>query len=860
MTPDGSRQFPTGRAYQGRVLLMSAALSLATVVLISAYLAVLLRMTPAQWTRFAWIIAGAFPVIFGLQALVHDRLWRPLVRCLDARRAGSLERSELESGFAAIGALPLHMFTWASGWWTLGGVVVAGGLLLGSEDFPVFTALLILLSAVCGGALMNVIHYFTMKRALTPMRNELAGEIGDVETRAALSPSVSIGKKMIVTVAGVSAVVTLFAALLSNVMSSRAIEASATRSMEHLLDRIEGDLALRGEGALEEGVQLALELGVAESVTVFDASDELTATPRLGLTGGELAAMREHGLAEGNSLGFDSPHVVAWRRLADGRVVVAHSDWDSVRADVSAAGGLSFAFFMLVCVGVAIQAARLLARDVSYATELLRSEASRLAEGDLRRGRIWEGEDELGSLWRSFETMASGLRSTVSRVAEAADRVESAAAELSPISEGVSSVTEAQVRSMDEAASSMEEIATQVRGIATSGSALNESVEESSSSILELGASGSELNETAVRLHENVEEVSSSIVQLVRSLSQVLENTEGLSGAAEETSASMEEMASSLREVDASAEETSRVSAEVVDRAEEGQLRVRETIEGMEAIQAATDTAEQVIRSLHGRTVEIGAIVDVIDDVADETNLLALNAAIIAAQAGDHGRAFGVVADEIKDLAERVLASTKEIGGLISSVQEEASRATSAIEDGSSSVARGVERSVEAGLALESITRASRQSGERMDGIVRAVQAQAKASGHVVELMERVRSGVEQIRGATQEQERSHAVVSSSSVMMRDVAQQVRGTTEEQARGSARIQESIVGVRMAVEQIDAALQEQSQACASALRGLEAVRGRTRTNEEAATTLDAVTKALRKHAHGLRDEVGRFTLT
>ena len=175
-------------------------------------------------------------------------------------------------------------------------------------------------------------------------------------------------------------------------------------------------------------------------------------------------------------------------------------------------------------------------------------------------------------------------------------------------------------------------------------------------------------------------------------------------------------------------------------------------------------------------------------------------------------------------------------------------------------VARGVERSVEAGLALESITKASRQSGARMNGIVLAVQAQAKASGHVVGLMERVRRGVEQIRDATQEQERSHGVVSASTVMMRDVAQQVRGTTEEQARGSSRIRESIEGVRMAVEQIHRALQEQSQACASALGGLESVRARTRANEEATGTLDAVTRALRKHADGLREEVGRFRIS
>jgi methyl-accepting chemotaxis protein len=266
-----------------------------------------------------------------------------------------------------------------------------------------------------------------------------------------------------------------------------------------------------------------------------------------------------------------------------------------------------------------------------------------------------------------------------------------------------------------------------------------------------------------------------------------------------------------------------------------------------------------VIRTLHGRTVEIGAIVDVIDDVADETNLLALNAAIIAAQSGEHGRAFSVVADEIKDLAERVLASTKEIGGLIRNVQEESRKATDAIDRGSRSVASGVDLSAEAGMALEEITTASRDSGDRIGSIVSALREQAKAAGHVVDLMERVRGGVQEIRRAAAEQDRGNVVVYEGSVTMRDVALQVRGTTEEQARGSVRIRESVEGVRDAVERINAALQEQSLACAAAVECLEEVRGQGETHEEATARVEGVARELLAQSETLRAEVRRFRI-
>jgi methyl-accepting chemotaxis protein len=383
------------------------------------------------------------------------------------------------------------------------------------------------------------------------------------------------------------------------------------------------------------------------------------------------------------------------------------------------------------------------------------------------------------------------------------------------------------------------------------------SVEESSSSVLELGVTGEELNQNATALNERVAEVSSSIEQMMQSSRSVLGSIEALAGASAETSSSMEEMAASMREVDTNAAETARLSEDVVQIAERGRQKVDQTIQGMHAIQEATDSAQSVINGLGRRAGEIGQILEVIDDVAEETNLLALNAAIIAAQAGEHGRAFSVVADEIKDLADKVIASTKEIGGLIRGVQDEAANAVGAIEGGARSVESGVNLSAEAGVALEEITSAARQSGERITEIVTAVREQSRAAAHVVSLMDQVRDGAEQIRTAGGEQTRGNEVVLRNATAMNEVSLQVSGATEEQARGAHRMRDAIESVRSAVEQINQSLQQQSDACEQIAGLLERVSGRTHTNEESAGRMREATRGLLEHAEGLRESVRQF---
>ncbi len=846
-----SRTLPDGALFRRSVIGLSFAVSGPALAIVLAGLGGLLELTGEEWTWFLRVTLAYALLASPVMAKYQWRMLTPIAIWLDGERS----RRATDEAFARVMDLPRRAALVGAAGWVVPVIVIAGGMELRFRQWGGFETGVLLASGVAAAFVAGSFMVFIVKRWTTPVRRALADALPGPVDRAALVRPLGLRTKLLASVVGVTVVSALFCVLLAYATAVREIHGVALQWQRELL----GERVALGARAADP--ERAALLGGALRVMEVDlaAADE-TGAPLEAHVVEHLRAEIARGVQEGDSRGLPTDSVFAWQSAAPGseRVALAILPRAALPIDLPRMA-LVFGLLLLVSTCVAIGLAWLLAADVSRAVEGLRREAERLASGDLRRGRTWESEDELGSLWRSFEGMSLSLRETIGGVAEAADRVEATAGEMVEVAASVSGATADQVRGIRQARGSMEAIGAQVRGIAESSSALGVSVEESSSSVLELGAAGEELFATAGVLSSRVNEVSASIEQMVGSVREVRTSTEALGSAAEETSASMGEMAQSLREVDASAEQTARLSREVVESAEVGQGKLVEARTGMEAIRAATEAAERVVRTLGERTREIGAVVDVIDGVADETNLLALNAAIIAAQAGEHGRAFSVVADEIKDLAERVLANTKEIGALIRSVQDEGAAAIGAIERGSRSVAVGAELWGAAGSSWEAITRASRESGTRISAIVGAVREQSRASGHVMELMERVREGVEAIRRAAAEQDRGNEVISRSAGTMRDVAAQVRGTTEEQARGSGRIRESIEGVREAVDRINQALQEQSTACRSAAEFLEEIWQRTHSNEQSAGRLDAVARGLVDQAAGLRQHVERFRI-
>jgi len=239
-------------------------------------------------------------------------------------------------------------------------------------------------------------------------------------------------------------------------------------------------------------------------------------------------------------------------------------------------------------------------------------------------------------------------------------------------------------------------------------------------------------------VHTIVSQVSGNTLQVSSAAEQLNATAEQIATAAEEVACQSVTVATASEEMSATSNDISHnctLAAEIAHRAnstaKEGDKVVQETLQGMQLIAERVRESAGTVASLGARSDQIGAIVGTIEDIADQTNLLALNAAIEAARAGEQGRGFAVVADEVRALAERTTRATKEIGGMIKAIQAETSGAVNSMESGVKVVEQGMESSRKSSLALQEILDAINEVTMQVHQIATAAEEQTAVTGEI---------------------------------------------------------------------------------------------------------------------------------
>jgi len=549
-------------------------------------------------------------------------------------------------------------------------------------------------------------------------------------------------------------------------------------------------------------------------------------------------------------------------RAADGHglgLALLRVDPAGGASGLSSAIGGAFALLALGALAFALVFARLL-RGFLAPLGGLREALDRLARGDLSAPLqpVGTGSAELGGLAAALEQLSGGLGTVVDRVQELVSRLAAAPTRIANGLEEIASGSEAQTEAVEETASLLANINTSIRGINGEVESLSSSTEEASSSILEMGTSIEEVARNAAKLHETVEGSTSALHEMGASIRQVAEGADEVHRTAEETAASMLQMDRVIQEVGEHVREASVLTQQVSMGAEDGSSAVVATIEGIEEIRSLTRGAQSVLGRLAGRIAEIGEIVNVIGSINDETNLLSLNAAIIAAQAGEQGKAFAVVANHVKTLAQRTSASTQEIERLIRAVQDESKNAMAAMATGSEAVEMGVARSRRAGEALQTIRSSSHSASARVAEIARAADEQARSSRHVAEAAQRTSRMVQQISGAITEQSRASEQMLRGAESALEMCRQVHRSTSEQRETAKFITSSVSSITEMTQSIRRNTASHQAASDSVSDAVTRILDIARKNSGRIPEVLADVEALRADAEALRLEIGRFS--
>ena len=277
-----------------------------------------------------------------------------------------------------------------------------------------------------------------------------------------------------------------------------------------------------------------------------------------------------------------------------------------------------------------------------------------------------------------------------------------------------------------------------------------------------------ELRSLVQNVASTSEKVASS-TDNTRSISlQLAESAENQAQEIAGASAAINEMAITIDQVSSNSAESAAVAERSVSIAKKGASVVRDTIEGMDTIREQIQDTSKRIKRLGESSQEIGDIVSLINEIADQTNILALNAAIQAAMAGEAGRGFAVVADEVQRLAERSTTATKQIAGLVKTIQSDTHEAVASMEQTTAEVVKGAELANSAGIALEEIETVSTNLAELIQDISEAAKHQATTSSHISNTMNVIQEITSQTLSGTNDTAQSIGDLADMAVEMRE--------------------------------------------------------------------------------------------